>query len=97
MTCSPIAILWRAVAIRPALGLTPPSIRLPHSSTLFAPPRSVAMAESRESTQTSTVRLLTDTALVLNAGAEMFRDAWPRRGDSIHFSLHQVSLHNALS
>jgi hypothetical protein len=53
ITCSPAKILDRINSITPALGVTPPSSKLLHSSTRLPPPRSAAIAETTESTQPS--------------------------------------------
>src|SRR5882672_8838698 len=45
--------LARTSSIIPVLGVIPPSIRSPHSSTRWAPPRSAATAEATESTHIS--------------------------------------------
>src|SRR5215467_5405143 len=53
-TCSAIETRLRVMAIMPPLGVTPPSGKLLHSSMRCAPPCSEAIADSTESTQTST-------------------------------------------
>src|SRR6266508_908948 len=55
ITCSLMPRRARATAIAPALGVVPPSSKLSHSSTRSAPPRSAAIADSTESTQTSMI------------------------------------------
>src|SRR5580692_1536060 len=53
MTCKTAVALSRTSAMRPVLGVTPPSSRSLHNSMRPAPPRSAAQAEATESTQTS--------------------------------------------
>src|SRR3979409_2315153 len=60
MTCKPIWIFCRTVAMSPALGVIPPSTRSQHNSTRCAPPRSAATAESVESMQISTMMGMVD-------------------------------------
>ena len=58
ITCSLMEVFWRMPAIGPALGVTPALEQVLHNSARCAPPRSAAIADSHESSQTSTVGLL---------------------------------------
>src|SRR5215471_15919486 len=55
MTHTSIESRLRTVEISPALGLIPPSNRLPHNSIRLAPPCSAATADSTESAQISRI------------------------------------------
>src|SRR5690606_15667755 len=48
-----MSMCFRTTSIQPALGVVPPSNKLSHSSTLLAPPRCEAIADSIESIHTS--------------------------------------------